>query len=347
MASPSSVRPDRTAKSPSGARHRTRSTSTTSSISKPTVDHDPAVPAGTQQCCDDASLLSSSAMASLGTILTAVVTPFDDDLNVNEEAFVALLRHLADHGSDGAVVCGSTGEPATLDDDEHVALVALACQERPHPGFTIVAGAGSNDTRHAVRLTERVTGAGADAVLSVTPYYVKPTPRGLKEHYAAIARATDKPVLLYNIPVRTALDIPNDLLAEIGDVAPNITGVKQANNDNLAPIDGLDVYAGNDDIFAATLDMGGAGVISVAAHFVGDELRRMVDEPDQRQAIDDELSDLFAALFAVTNPILVKAALNLLGHEVGGLRRPLVEADEEETAAIRQALERHGLLARA
>src|SRR3954447_653591 len=201
MASPSSVRPDRTAKSPSGARHRTRSTSTTSSISKPTVDHDPAVPAGTQQCCDDASLLSSSAMASLGTILTAVVTPFDDDLNINEDAFVALLRHLADHGSDGAVVCGSTGEAATLDDDEHVGLVALAARERPPPrltivaraganphrhrpppGFTIVAGAGSNDTRHAVHLTERVSDAGADAVLSVTPYYVKPTPRGLKAH---------------------------------------------------------------------------------------------------------------------------------------------------------------------
>src|SRR3954452_15688465 len=284
-------------------------------------------------------------MAGLGTILTAVVTPFDDELNVNEDAFVALLRHLAEHGSDGAVVCGSTGEAATLDDDEHVALVALACQERPHPGFTIVAGAGSNDTRHAVRLTERVTGAGADAVLSVTPYYVKPTPRGLKEHYAAIARATDKPVLLYNIPARTALDIPNELLAEIGAVAPNITGVKQANNDNLAPVDGLDVYAGNDDIFAATLDMGGAGVISVAAHIVGDEMRRMVDEPENRQAIHDELADLFDALFTITNPILIKAALNLLGHDVGGLRLPLVAADEDETAGIRHALERHGLLA--
>src|SRR3954451_14401779 len=286
-------------------------------------------------------------MGALGTLLTAAPPPLDDDLNVNGEAFVALLRHLANHGSDGAVVAGSTGEAATLDDDEHVALVALACQERPHPGFTIVAGAGSNDTRHAVRLTDRVTAAGADAVLSVTPYYVKPTPRGLKEHYAAIAEATDKPILLYNIPSRTALDIPNDLLAEIGAVAANITGVKQANNDNLAPIDGLEIYAGNDDIFAATLDMGGAGVISVAAHIVGDEMRRMVDEPDQRAAIHDELSDLFDALFVVTNPILVKAALTLLGHDVGGLRLPLVAADDEETAAIRQALERHGLLAAA
>src|SRR5437764_1199769 len=285
-------------------------------------------------------------MAGLGTILTAVVTPFDDAKNIDEDAFVAMLRHLADHGSDGVVVCGSTGEAATLDDDEHVGLVALAARERPHPDFTIVAGAGSNDTRHAVRLTERVTDAGADAVLSVTPYYVKPTPRGLIEHYKAIAGATDRPILLYNIPSRTALDIPNDLLAEIGAAAGNIAGVKQANNDALAPIEGLEVYAGNDDIFARTLDMGGAGVISVAAHLVGDEMRRMVDEPDERAAIDDQLAGLFAALLAVTNPILVKAALNLLGHDVGGLRLPLVNADDHETAGIRQALERHGLLAR-
>ena len=286
-------------------------------------------------------------MGSLGTLLTAIVTPFDDQLNVNEEAFVALLRHLADHGSDGAVVCGSTGEAATLDDDEHVALVELAARERPRPDFTIVAGAGSNDTRHAVHLTERVTAAGADGVLSVTPYYVKPTPRGLHGHYEAIAKSTDLPILLYNIPSRTALDIPNDLLAELGARNDNIVGVKQANNEALAPIEGIEVYAGNDDIFAATMDMGGAGVISVAAHLVGDEMRRMIDEPDERAAINDQLIDLFEALFAVTNPILLKAALNLLGHEVGGLRLPLVSADEEETAGIRQALERHGLLATA
>ena len=280
----------------------------------------------------------------LGQILTAVVTPFDDDLNVNEEAFVRLLHHLADHGSDGVVVAGSTGEAATLDDDEHVALVALAAQNRPHDGFTIVAGAGSNDTRHAIHLTERVSEAGADAVLSVTPYYVKPTPRGLLQHYKAIADATDKPILLYNIPGRTALDIPNDLLREIAEEADNIVGVKQANNANLAPIDGLDVYAGNDDILAQTLDMGGAGGILVASHVIGDEMRRLVDEPDRRAELDAQLADVYAAMQVVTNPIPVKAALNLLGHDVGGLRLPLGEADERETAAVREVLERHGLL---
>ena len=286
-------------------------------------------------------------MPGLGQILTAVVTPFDDDLSVDEEAFVRLLGHLAEHGSDGVVVAGSTGEAATLTDAEHVALVRLAADNRPHEGFTVVAGAGSNDTRHAVHLTEQVTEAGADGVLSVTPYYVKPNARGLKAHYAEVARATDKPILLYNIPSRTALDIPNDLLKAIADASPNIVAVKQANNDNLAPIEGLDLYAGNDEVFARTLDLGGAGGILVASHLIGDEMRRLVDEPESRAELDAGLRDVYAAMGVTTNPIPVKAALNLLGHEVGGLRLPLVEADERETAAIREVLERHGLLAAA
>jgi 4-hydroxy-tetrahydrodipicolinate synthase len=283
-------------------------------------------------------------VTALGQVLTAVVTPFDDDLNVDEQSFVDLLRHLAEHGSDGAVVAGSTGEAATLDDAEHIALVRLAAENRPHDGFTIIAGAGSNDTRHAIHLTQELTNAGADALLSVTPYYVKPNPRGLHAHYEAIAKSTDLPILLYNIPSRTALDIPNELLRAIGERNDNIVGVKQANNDNLAPIEGLDLYAGNDDVFARTLDLGGAGGILVASHIVGDEMRRMVDEPDRRSEIDAQLKDVYAAMGVTTNPIPVKAALNLLGHRVGGLRLPLVEADEAETAAVREVLERHGLL---
>ena len=286
-------------------------------------------------------------MTPLGTVITAIVTPFDDDLRVDEGAFADLLRHLADHGSDGAVVAGSTGEAATLTDDEQVDLVALAAAERPRPDFTIIAGAGSNDTRHAVELTERVSAAGADAVLSVTPYYVKPNPRGLHAHYAAIARSTDRPILLYNIPSRTSLDIPNELLGEIGARNENIVGVKQANNDNLAPIEGLDLFAGNDDSFARTLDLGGAGGILVASHVIGDEMRRLVDEPERRAEIDASLRDVYAAMGVTTNPIPVKAALKLLGHRVGGLRLPLIEADEQETAAVREVLERHGLLAAA
>jgi 4-hydroxy-tetrahydrodipicolinate synthase len=283
----------------------------------------------------------------LGQLLTAIVTPFDADLDIDEAAFVELLRHLAEHGSDGAVVAGSTGEAATLTDIEQTDLVRLAVEERPHEDFTIVAGAGSNDTRHAVALTESVTEAGADAILTVTPYYVRPNPRGLMAHFTAVADATDRPVLLYNIPSRTATDMPNELIAEIAAARENIVGVKQANNDSLAPIEGLDVYAGNDDTFARTLDMGGAGGICVASHLVGDEMRRMIDEPDQRDEIDASLRDVYAVLGVTTNPIPVKAALNLLGHRAGGLRLPLVEADERETAAVREALERHGLLAAA
>jgi 4-hydroxy-tetrahydrodipicolinate synthase len=281
-------------------------------------------------------------MADLGAILTAIVTPFDDDLQVDEEAFVDLLRHLCAHGSDGVVVCGTTGEAPTLTDEEHLRLIELAVQERPD-GATVVAGTGSNDTHHAVMMTERATELGADAVLSVTPYYNKPNRRGLRRHFEEVAGATDKPVILYNIPGRTALDMPNDLLAELAQI-DRVDYVKQANNANLAPVDGLRIYAGNDDILARTLDIGGVGGICVASHIVGEEMRRLVDEPDERARIDGSLRGVYEAMSVTTNPIPVKAALNMLGHRVGGLRLPLVEADEHEQAAIRGALEHHGLL---
>jgi 4-hydroxy-tetrahydrodipicolinate synthase len=281
-------------------------------------------------------------MADLGAILTAIVTPFDDELRVDEEAFVELLRHLCAHGSDGVVVCGTTGEAPTLSDEEHLRLVELAVQERPD-GATIVAGTGSNDTHHACVMTARATELGVDAVLSVTPYYNKPNRRGLRRHFEEVARATDRPVILYNIPGRTALDMPNDVLAELAQIE-RVDYVKQANNDNLAPVDGLGVYAGNDDSLARTLDIGGVGGILVASHIVGEEMRRMVDEPEARADIDASHQDVWAAMGVTTNPIPVKAALNMLGHRVGGLRLPLVEADEQEQAAIRGVLDRHGLL---
>jgi 4-hydroxy-tetrahydrodipicolinate synthase len=282
-------------------------------------------------------------MSDLGAILTAVVTPMHPDGRVDEETFVALLAHLADHGSDGVVVAGSTGEAATLSDEEHLALVALAVQERPRPEFSIVAGTGSNDTRHAVHLTERATAAGVDAVLSVTPYYVRPNRRGMLAHFAEVARATDKPVILYNIPARTGTDMPNDLLAELAQLE-RIDYVKQANNANLAPVDGLGLYAGNDDIVARTLDLGGIGGICVASHLVGDRLQAMVHDPARRAELDAELHPLWKVLGVTTNPIPIKAALAMVGHPVGGLRLPLVEADEGERAEIRVVLEQLGLL---
>jgi 4-hydroxy-tetrahydrodipicolinate synthase len=284
-------------------------------------------------------------VAGLGAILTAIVTPFDDDLNVDEQAFVDLLHHLAAHGSDGFVVCGTTGEASTLSDEEHLRVVELAVQERP-PGASIVAGTGSNDTRHAVHLTERANELGVDAVLSVTPYYNKPNRRGVVRHYEEVSKATDVPIVLYNIPSRVVIDVPNDLLAELAQL-DHVAYVKQANNDNLAPVDGLGLYAGNDEILLRTLELGGCGGICVASHLVGEQMRRMVDEPDERAAIDASLRDVYAAMGVTTNPIPVKAALEMAGHRVGGLRLPLVEADESERAQIRAVLERHGLLASA
>jgi 4-hydroxy-tetrahydrodipicolinate synthase len=281
-------------------------------------------------------------MSGLGTILTAIITPFDETGGVNEDAFVALMRHLADNGSDGFVVAGTTGEASTLTDDEQLGLIALAVAERP-AGKTIIAGTGTNDTRQAVHLTERATELGADAILSVTPYYNRPSPLGLRRHYEAVASATDKPVLLYNIPARTGTNIPPELLAELARI-DGIAGVKQANPDELGPIEGLELYAGDDATFARTLDLGGAGVISVASHIVGNEMRRMVDEPARRAEIDASLQDVFRTLFLTASPTCTKAALNMLGHNAGGLRLPLVAATEEEAEAVRAMLQRHGLV---
>jgi 4-hydroxy-tetrahydrodipicolinate synthase len=281
-------------------------------------------------------------MADLGCMLTAIVTPFDERLNVSEERFVALMHHLAEHGSDGFVVAGTTGEAPTLDDQEHLALIELALRERP-PGKSIIAGTGSNDTRHAVHLTERATEMGVDATLVVTPYYNRPSERGIIRHYEEVARATEKPIVLYNIPARTGVNMGPELLRRLAQIE-HIEALKEANSAQLAPIEGLALYAGNDDVFARVLDMGGAGGILVASHIVGDQMRRMVDEPAARAQIDASLRDVYETLFLTSNPTCTKAALNLLGFAVGGLRLPLLEADERERAAVQAMLERHGLL---
>jgi 4-hydroxy-tetrahydrodipicolinate synthase len=278
----------------------------------------------------------------LGTILTAIVTPFDEQGRVDEESFVALMHHLAEHGSDGFVVCGTTGEAATLTDEEHLGLIGLAARERP-AGTTIVGGTGSNDTRHAVHLTEVASELGVDATLSVTPYYNKPSPRGIVRHYEEVARATDRPILLYNIPGRTAVNMDPELLARLAQIE-HVEGVKQSNAAELRLIDGLQLYTGDDATFAQTLDMGGAGGISVASHIVGDEMRRMVEEPAHRSEIDAGLQDVYETLFMTASPTCTKAALNMLGHKVGGLRLPLIEASDEELEAVQAMLVRHGLV---
>jgi 4-hydroxy-tetrahydrodipicolinate synthase len=279
----------------------------------------------------------------IGGILTAMVTPFDRDGALDEDASVRLMQYLLENGSDGLVLAGSTGEGATLTDDEKARLWELGVAERGDA--TVIAGTGTYDTHHSIELTRRASAIGVDAMLVVTPYYVRPNRRGIKAHYEAVAAATDKPIVAYNIPSRTATDMPNDLLAELAQI-DNVVAVKQARYEDLAPIEGMDLLAGNDDILAKVMDLGGPGGILVASHLVGREMRRIVDEPERRQEIEDGLRDLYKALTVTTNPIPVKAALNLAGHEVGGLRLPLVEASEEEKAVVREALERHDLLAR-
>jgi 4-hydroxy-tetrahydrodipicolinate synthase len=280
---------------------------------------------------------------SIGGILTAMVTPFDRHGGLDEDAAVRLMHHLLENGSDGLVLAGTTGESPTLADEEKIRLWELAVAETRRDA-TIVAGTGTYDTRHSVELTERAAEIGVDAMLVVTPYYNRPNRRGIKAHFETVAAATDRPIIVYNIPSRTATDIPNDLLAELAQTE-NIAAVKQARYEDMQPIEGMNLLAGNDDILARVMDLGGTGGILVASHLVGREMRRIIDEPDNRQEIEDGLRDLYRALTVTTNPIPVKTALQLAGHEVGGFRLPLVEASDEERAVIREALERHKLLA--
>jgi 4-hydroxy-tetrahydrodipicolinate synthase len=273
-----------------------------------------------------------------------MVTPFDAAGNVDEDAAVALMHHLIEHGSDGLVICGTTGEASTLDDDEHLGMIRLAVEEMRGTQTKIVAGVGSNDTRHAMHLTERASEIGPDALLHVNPYYNRPSRRGIVRHYEEICRATDLPIVLYNIPQRTGSDMSNDLLAELAQL-DNIFAVKQANADNLAKIDGMQIYAGNDDLLADVLDLGEPGGILVASHLFGQEMHRMVDEPEHRRAIDAGLKDVYADMPVAPLACATKAALTLLGLLPCGMPRlPYVELDDRELEVIRAMLERHGLL---
>jgi 4-hydroxy-tetrahydrodipicolinate synthase len=286
-----------------------------------------------------------SVPLELGAINTAMVTPFDERGRVDEEATVRLMHHLVDHGSEGLVVCGTTGEAATMDDEERLRVIELVVGEMKGT-CPVIAGVGSNDTRHAVKLTERATAIGVDALLSVNPYYSRPSRRGILAHYREIVRATDVPIVLYNIPQRTGADLPNELLAELAQL-DHVEAVKQANHANLAPIDGLSVYAGNDDMLADVLDLGEPGGILTGSHLFAEEMRRMVDEPERRREIHDSLADVYRDFAIAPAACSIKAALNLIGVSVGGPRLPYVELDESELSVIRALLERRGLLAHA
>jgi 4-hydroxy-tetrahydrodipicolinate synthase len=289
----------------------------------------------------------------LGEVLTAMVTPFKPDGSVDEDRFRALARHLVENGSDGIVVTATTGESPTLSDQEKIGLWEAAVEEVGDRA-TVIASTGTYDTHHSVELTKAAHGAGVDGFLVVTPYYNKPPPRGIVEHFKAIAAVSDKPIVVYNIPQRVVVNIEPETMIELA-VIPSVQAVKQATEDleqakRIVAETDLALYAGSDHLVYPFLELGGAGGVLVYAHLVGARVKEMIrlyreGDAEGARAIDEELKPVVDALGVTINPIPVKAALNLLGHEVGGLRLPLVEASEGELAQIRSGLERVGLRA--
>jgi len=288
----------------------------------------------------------------LGEVLTAVVTPFDRDGAVDYERFREVARYLVEHGSDGLVVAGTTGESPTLSDDERLELFRVA-GDTLKGRATMVAGTGTYSTAHSVHLTREAHEIGVDGFLVVTPYYNKPPARGIVEHFKAIAAESDKPIVVYNIPGRVVLNLEPETIAELAEI-PSVRAVKQANDDLeqarriLAETD-LDLYAGDDVLIYPFLELGGIGGVCVHTHVVGPEVKEMIrsfrdGDAQAAKRIDGELAAAYELLKVQTNPIAIKAALNLLGHDVGGLRLPLVEATGDEIAQVRDCLERLKLL---
>jgi 4-hydroxy-tetrahydrodipicolinate synthase len=276
-----------------------------------------------------------------------MATPFDEAGGVDFGAARKLARFLIENGSHGLVVAGTTGESPTLDDSEKLALLAAVIDEVGDEA-TVICGTGSNDTRHSVELTAAAADVGADGALIVVPYYNKPNRLGVLAHFRAIAEESPElPLIVYNIPSRVVINVPPEVLAELAEI-DNVVAVKQANNDDLQLIEGLDVFAGNDDCYLETLKLGGAGGILVASHIAGPQMRQMWDlaqagDLDGAAAIDADLRELYAAMGVTTNPIPVKAGLEMMGLISGRMRLPMVEATEEERGVVARAMEGLGV----
>lgn len=287
----------------------------------------------------------------LGEVLTAIVTPFARDGSVDLARFRDLAAHVVDHGSDGLVVAGTTGESPTLSDEEKLELFAVAL-ETVGDRATVVAGTGTYDTAHSARMTRRAHELGVDGFLVVTPYYSKPPQRAIVRHFEEIAAATDKPVVAYNIPGRVVVKIETDTIARLAEI-DNVTAVKEALDDReqaRAIVElGLDLYAGDDPLLLPYVQLGGRGVISVTAHVWGAQMKELIrlaraGDAEGAAALNEELRPAFDLLGVQVNPIPIKAALNLLGHEVGGYRLPMVDPTDEELEQVRACLERAGIL---
>ncbi|MFL5926148.1 MAG: 4-hydroxy-tetrahydrodipicolinate synthase [Gaiellaceae bacterium] len=287
----------------------------------------------------------------LGNVLTAIVTPFRDDESVDFDAFQQLARHLVEHGSDGIVVAGTTGESPTLTDLERLDLFRAAL-EAVGEHATVVAGTGTYSTAHSVHLTEEAHELGVHGLLVVTPYYNKPPQRGIVAHFEAIAEASDRPIVVYNIPSRVVINIEPETITRLGEIE-TVQAVKQAHGD-LAQArhiveTGLALYAGDDNLILPFLEVGGIGGVCVHTHVVGSQVAEQVrsflaGDVQRARELDRELDPAYELLKVQTNPIPIKAALNLLGHGVGGHRLPIPPPAESEIAVVRGCLERLGLL---
>jgi 4-hydroxy-tetrahydrodipicolinate synthase len=286
-------------------------------------------------------------MMEIKGLLTAMATPFDANGAVDHGAARRLATHLLEHGSHGLVIAGSTGECPTLTDAEEIELLK-AVRGEVGDEVLLVCGTGTNDTRHSCELTKMAAEAGADASLVVVPYYNKPNPAGIRAHFETVAAAVpDLPMVMYNIPARVVINAEPELLGELGQI-DNIVAVKQANDEELGPIEGLTILAGNDNTFLRVLEFGGGGGITVASHLVGDRMREMwnaaqAGDLDRAREIDAEITPVYEATSVTTNPIPLKAALAMLGLCEDRLRLPLVSADDEQRAAIKAGLDAAGV----
>ncbi|HEX5245780.1 MAG TPA: 4-hydroxy-tetrahydrodipicolinate synthase [Gaiellaceae bacterium] len=287
----------------------------------------------------------------LGEVLTAIVTPFHQDGSVDVDSFRRLAVHLVDNGSDGLVVAGTTGEAPTLTDEEKLELFAAAV-DAVGGRATVVANTGTYDTAHSVHLTGEAHDLGVDGILAVAPYYNKPPQRAIVRHFQEIAAVTDKPVVAYNIPSRVVVNIEPETITELAEIE-NVTAVKQAHDDlgearHIVDA-GLTLYAGDDNLVYPFLELGGEGGICVHTHVWGPQTKEMVrryksGDTAGAKALNGEMAPAFDLLKIQTNPIPIKAAVNLLGHEVGGYRLPMVEPTDQELAQVRACLERAGVL---
>jgi 4-hydroxy-tetrahydrodipicolinate synthase len=287
-------------------------------------------------------------MKEIQGVLTAMATPFRDDGSLDLESARRLAAHLLEDGSHGLVIAGTTGECPTLTDGEEVELLQAVRAEVGEEAL-LICGTGTNDTQHSRELTKMAADAGADASLVVVPYYNKPNRAGIRAHFEAVAEAVPElPMIMYNIPSRVIVNADPELLGELGRDVPNIVAVKQSNADELGPIDGLNVLSGDNETFCDTLEFGGAGGVLVASNVVSRQMREIWDAAQagdlaRAREIDNSLRPLYAALGVTTNPIPVKAALEMVGLTSDSVRLPLVKCDDDQRAVVRAGLEAVGL----